>query len=383
MLPTFAALLWAATAVKLIQLLRAPDNRLLRTIASGLTAASLGFTVGREPIRTWLEHLLAGLPKLLSNLSMNAAFFALLAFFAYSSLSDRAARHQLRRPAWTVGILLAAAMITWSTIPATVRADPSAASHAGVWQATLYGGLTSVAPLYTVVGTLRHALRYARRPQRTHLRIGLRILVVGLAATVLLQTLSLAAALIDLAPAGNQGSALAVTKTSYIVVLLIAIPCLALGLAYPILAGMVAAFPLWWRHWREFRALRPLWRQVHRAFPELRLRRTWGAVKPWSVHTRRYRRACEIRDGLVLLSPYYPLHPTRGQHHDDAATATAAGSVEASAEQVREALRARAEARVDGSEPVGGPIGVPVPRGRADDAQADDVRWLVDLTRAL
>lgn len=372
MLPAFTVLLWIATAIKAVQLLRAPDDRLLRTVAGGLASAALAFTVGRHPVEQWLDSLVLGLPSLIRNLGMIAAFYSLLAFFAYSTTQRDRATREMRRHRAIVGTILALAVIVWTTAPDHVRADPRAAASAGLLQGSAFQLLAVLALLYTVAGALRHTLHFARRAQRKHLRIGLRILVAGLAAALIANVLSASVTLMGLALPGNS-PVMTAARTAYVIVIMVAIPGLAIGLAYPIIAGMASAAPTWLQHWREHRALRPLWREMHRSFPALTLRRTIGAVRPWSIHARRYRRACEIRDGLVMLAPYYPVY----------GHASTMATVDTQVEHVREALRARAEAREDGSEPLGGPVTTPVPQGGLSGEMDADIRWLVDLSRAL
>lgn len=370
---TFTVLLWLATAIKAVQLLRAPDDRLLRTVAGGLAAAAIAFTVGRHPVEVWLDSIVLGLPSLIRNLGMIAAFYSLLTFFAYSTAQRGRTPQEMRRHRAIVTTLIGLAVIVWATAPDHIRADPRIAASAGLLQGAAFQLLAVMALLYTIAEAFRHTLHYVRWVQRKHLRIGLRILLAGLAAALAANVISASVILLGLA-LPRDSALMAAARTTYVIVTIVAIPGLAIGLAYPIVAGMVRAAPTWWRHWREYHALRPLWREMHRAFPALTLRRTIGAVRPWSIHARRYRRACEIRDGLVMLAPYYPVRPHRS------ITLT---TVDAYAEQVREALRARAEAREDGSEPIGGPIAAPVPQGGISGEMDADIRWLVDLSRAL
>ncbi|NYH77686.1 hypothetical protein FHR84_001000 [Actinopolyspora biskrensis] len=371
---TFTLLLWAGTALKGVQLLRAPDDRLLRTVASGLATAAIAFTVGRHPVEAWLDGLYPGIPSLVRNLGMTAAFYLVLAFFVYSTKQHRQAAGEMFRHRAIVGGLLAFAVLTWALAPAAVRADPRAASYEGFGYATVFQALAALATLYSVFHALRYGVRRARRARRRHLRIGLSVLVVGLVGALLANLLSVAMTLMGLV-LPPEAPAMTAAQLAYVVVILFGIPGVAFGLAYPIVAGMAAATPVWWRHWRQHRALRPLWLEMNRAFPALTLRRTIGAVRPWSIHARRYRRACEIRDGLVMLAPYYPAE----EREDAEGTAT----TERYAARLREALRARAEAGADGSEPVGGTITTPAPRNGLGGGMDADIRWLAELSTAL
>ncbi|WP_245695605.1 MAB_1171c family putative transporter [Actinopolyspora saharensis] len=374
-LVTFTLLLWAGTALKGLQLLRAPDDRLLRTVASGLATAAIAFTVGRHPVEGWLDGVYPGIPSLVRNLGMTAAFYLVLSFFVYSAQQHRRAVGEMLRHRAIVGGLLALAVLTWALAPAQVRLDPRAASYEGFGHATVFQALAALATLYSVFHALRHGVRRVRTARRRHLRIGLSVLVIGLVGALLANLLSVVMTLMGIV-LSPQAPALTAAQLAYVVVILFGIPGVAFGLAYPIVAGMVAATPVWWRHWRQHRALRPLWTEVTRAFPALTLRRTIGAVRPWSIHARRYRRACEIRDGLVMLAPYYPA----AEREDAEGTAT----TERCAARLREALRVRAEARADGSEPVGGEVAtVLAPRNGGGGGMDADIRWLVELSTAL
>ena len=359
-------LLWVATAVKAFQLVRAPDDRLLRTVAGGLAAATLAFTVGRAPFEAWLDHLVLGMPNLLRNLGMSLAFFAFLAFFVYSTHGRYHANRETRGHRAILAVLLLLECLVWATAPSSVRVSGEGSVHGA-----LFRFVSVVALLYPLLATLPHAVRRARRVQQRHLRIGLRILTVGLGAAVLANLLSAAMTLAALA-FGPDAAVLAALRRAYVVVILVAIPGMVIGITLPIVASMAAAIPMWWRHWREYRALRPLWKQMNTAFPDQTLRRSIGAVRPWSIHARRYRRACEIRDGLLMLAPYYPVR-----------TPATAASTQTQAEQVREALRARAEARQDGSEAIGGPVTASIPHGVDGAGMDGDIRWLVELSRDL
>ena len=72
-----------------------------------------------------------------------------------------------------------------------------------------------------------------------------------------------------------------------------------IGALLPLLAGAVAGIPILIAHTRQYRILGPLWREITREFPDLAFRSGSG------ISSRLYRREIEIRDGLVLLGPYY------------------------------------------------------------------------------
>jgi hypothetical protein len=81
------------------------------------------------------------------------------------------------------------------------------------------------------------------------------------------------------------------------------------GVSYVGLAARLAALRVWAGHRRVHQQLRPLWEQLHFAFPADALdrspmRRRRERFSPRRVHRRYWRRVVEIRDGLVQLSPH-------------------------------------------------------------------------------
>ncbi|WP_344933366.1 MAB_1171c family putative transporter [Actinoplanes nipponensis] len=141
------------------------------------------------------------------------------------------------------------------------------------------------------------------------------------------------------------------------------------GVSYAAVVGMLVSVPLWRAHRRHYRQLQPLWAAMHRAFPQLRLGRvpatSWRARLGWdSAHYRFYRRVVEIRDGLVLLGPYYDISATGGAEHDEGRWAAV----------IHAALRAReAESPIVDADPVLLPGG--------DDLESD-ARVLAGIARA-
>lgn len=358
-------LLWLAFLVKIAQLLRAPDDRPLRAVALGLGAATVSFTVGRHPVELWLDGLLVGLPTLIRNLGLIAAFAAIAAFFVHATQSEMAAMREMRRhTAILIGIAVLT-MVVWTLMPDTARLDPR---EGGAWGVIFL--LAAVAGLlYAATVAARHTLRHARTAQLPRVRRGLAILSAALICSVLANVISAGSSL-GLLFVSRDHPAVAWTTPAYLIITLVAIPGIAIGLAYPIVAAMLAAVPTWWRHRAEYRAMAPLWRQARNAWPDITLRRPAGALRP-SIHARRYRRATEIRDALMLLQPYYPV---RGYDVNE--------DLREHAADLHEALRLRAEAREDGSHPVGGPPSGSAPA--AGNGHIDgDVDWLVQLSRAL
>lgn len=366
MVSTVATILvWVAFLVKIPQLFRAPDDRLLRAVALGLGSATIAFTVGRHPVELFLDGLVLGLPTLIRNLGMTGAFAAIAAFFVHATQPPPAAVRAMRRHTAILVGLVALMTAIWAVMPAEARPDPRDGSAGG----KLFLIVAAIGTLYAAAVAARYTVRTARTVQLPRVRRGLAILSVGLIGSVAINLLSVSSSL-GMLIVPRDHPAIGWTGPVYVVVTLIAIPGIAIGLAYPIVAAMGAAIPTWWRHRQEYRAMAPLWRQVRTAWPDVLLRRPAGALRP-GIHTRRYRRATEIRDALVLMQPYYPVR-----------RAEMNGDVHEYAADLDEALRLRAEALDDGSYPVGG-----TPSGSAPavgNHHIDgDVDWLVKLSRAL
>lgn len=364
MFTVFTLLLWAAFLIKVRQLLRAPDDRPLRAVALGLGSAAVAFSVGRDPLETVLDELVLGLPTLTRNLGMAGVYFAIAVFFVYTTQPHRTADRAVRQHTAIVGGILAVTTVIWILMPAVTRPDPRGGGAWGV----LFLLAAVAALLYAAIVAARHTLRNARTAQLPRVRKGLGILSMGLLFSVAANVLSACSSLGLLFLPREHGIIEWVSR-AYLVTNLVAIPGIAIGLAYPIVAVMITAVPTWWRHRRESQAMAPLWRQIRRAWPDIKLRHPAGVLRP-NVHARRYRRAIEIRDGLVLLQPYLPV---RAKYPADVGDYAA---------DLHAALQLRSEARQDGSHPVGGqpPASVAHPQDRTID---DDIDWLTQLSRAL
>ncbi|MFJ8754897.1 MAB_1171c family putative transporter [Streptomyces sp. NPDC102441] len=148
--------------------------------------------------------------------------------------------------------------------------------------------------------TVVFAVRYARAIQEFWLRLGMRF-VAGGSALILVycavrywQILALHTPLVTTAPwkflfwlIADIGTLLQVLGWT--------IPSWGPGLSTP-----------WFRHYRAYLGLAPLWRAVTQAAPEVTLEPTRHRLLDWmpprDLEYRLYRRVIEIRDGQLLLS---------------------------------------------------------------------------------
>lgn len=139
-----------------------------------------------------------------------------------------------------------------------------------------------------------------------------------------------------------------------------------IGALLPLLAGAVAGIPILIAHTRQYRVLGPLWREIIRAFPGLAFRSGRG------ISSRLYRREIEIRDGLVLLGPYYDRDlATRAGH---AGAGDTDREIAVTVALIRGALRAHRAAQ-----PVADPHPLPV---SGADTRAADLTWIIQVAAA-
>jgi hypothetical protein len=341
-LPVFAVGLLAV----LYQLTRAPRDRGLRLIALCLAAALASGVFELDwAARALVAHTGLATAKLLQNLLLCALFFLLISFFLHAA----GQRRQIRAHATiviTAGIALTAVM--WCT-PASQRGAPYLTAAHSRWLATFYLiGLTYLT--FATVVAARAAWRYSCLTE-PRIRRGLRFIVLALALALVipverLVTLSMWAAdtamppAIDHAASGLQS---------------LSIPVFVTGFVLPAASSRLQAARRWWRHRREHHQLAPLWNTLHDAFPEDALHRdtatSWlDTVTLRSVHRQCHRRAIECRDGLVRLSPYWPLtNPHhRLQAHGESRIDT---PIPATPDEQAQCLRASLQAMRDGKPP--------------------------------
>lgn len=181
------------------------------------------------------------------------------------------------------------------------------------------------------------SLRYAPRAPQKYLRVGLRLVATG----------------------SGTGLAYVVYKSVFTLLRVTHAPVVGTeGIVGPVL-GLLATIQIvigstigtWgpdaeerYARWRSYRRLRPLWRELRTAFPEVVLDRTLH-----DADERLYRCIIEIRDGQRLLRPY----------HDPAVAAAVADAARAAGLDERETaihveaamLAASLQARQSGQPP--------------------------------
>ncbi|WP_438387677.1 MAB_1171c family putative transporter [Actinopolyspora saharensis] len=370
------------------RLVRSPRDRGLWVIVVALVLLLLGEAFVISALRTWSEGVItAGMGKLIQNCALVLGFCAVLLFFL---LSASGARYASGRPeerprvplrGWCDG---AAAVVVCVVLTLSMAATPPRL-QAGAYPASgrlqdaaldrpevvAFYAVALVYFTYSCGAAAFWAVRYGRE-SGSRVRFGLWLaaagmVLFGLASAgrgVYVAAAGLGAAAPD-ALAGGASSLIEVGAVLWISGLL------AVGVA-----ARWATLRVWLHHRRQYRALRPLWERLHRAFPEDALdhtRREPGRL--WrdrfsaaQVHRAFWRRAIECRDGLSKLSPW--LRDVGCDPEADPAE---------QAEAVQRALELRASGHTPSSS---APLLVAAPSTTAATVDTD-VSQLVRLARAL
>jgi hypothetical protein len=354
------ALLYAALAWKLNQLIKAPRDLPLRMVTACFACAGIAY-----PFQLIYSGILGDVANA-RNLVILGLYgplllmvYALNCFFLFSAVDSRRARILAGWQAIPFVFAEIVLVISASNTPGTANLRDYTLPSVVVFQLT-----ATLSLAYGLGAALVWALKYARAAE-PRLRFGLRLTSLGLAAMVI-GALFLALITILHNAAGAAPGWLPTVGRMF---LLPGILVFIVGISYPSVVMRLVATRVWWRHLIAYHRLRPLWRTLNQAFPQDALNRVpanrWiDTVSLRGVHRRYYRRAIECRDGLVRISPYLSSGDERP---------VTLGTL---ARQLTEALRAHAEG--EAVEPNAKPLAIP----GADGLDAD-VRELVALSGAL
>ncbi|MFI7541936.1 MAB_1171c family putative transporter [Actinoplanes sp. NPDC049599] len=369
LLAVLVVALWIGVLDKVVQVWRAPEDLPLRALAACVVSATVTFTVNLPPLRPLLDLAGAGARSLVINVGTMAAAYFLLVFFTYS-MRGPSARRTVRRQAVPLAAAVLVALTAWALAPAAVRADPADTANGAHPHATVFVVAVLGYMAYAHAQSLRWSIAYVRAASTARLRRGLIIVSVAVCAFLIADATKSLLAVLQ-AVAEPAAGLVRVANLGYLTGVGVGTLAFVVGISYAAVTGMVVALPVWRAHRRHYRRLEPLWTAMHQAFPQLALGRvpatSWRArLGAGSTHYRFYRRVVEIRDGLVLLGPYY----------DAAAAPAGPESAEAHwARVIREALRAKAA-----DSPVVEADPVLVPGG--DDLESD-ARLLTGISREL
>jgi hypothetical protein len=231
------------------------------------------------------------------------------------------ARHELAVP----GLATVALTVLFVLAPTPVEAPSFTTTYGRLPEVTAYWMVTIAYFGITLAALARLSLHYAGRAGRLSLRIGLRVLGVGVALGVaysLSKLAELAAAQLPYADAAQHAAA-----TTGHVLLAVGAATMSVGLLIPALGPRLRAVERATRTYVALRRLRPLWETLWRANPDILLDSPparWRDVLAFRrLESRLYRRVIEIEDGLLALYPYV----TDDIAHQALAAATGAGLV--------------------------------------------------------
>jgi hypothetical protein len=349
-----SAVLLVGLAQRLYALARDPADPLRRAICVVLAGLLLATVVQMFAAAidgtTGVVHLSWALADVGAMVSACAGrLFLLHVDHPAAEVRDRARRRYLG-----LGAALAAATLLFVAFP------PRPGEEAPFYDVVYIAYVATV-----LVPVLRLGVRYAGRTGRPSLRAGLRVVATGSAVGLAF----LAVMGVELVGGVTEASApllaqlATVLELAAVVLLMVGVTMTAWG---PALGGARR----WLADHRAHRQLRPLWQALHDAEPGFALlparrpiARWWSRGSDGDIGLLLYRRVIEIRDGMLALRDYRPLHvPVE----DDPAATEAQG--------IALALRRRSE----GAEPAGrlegwAPVGPDM---------TDEVAWLTRVSVA-
>lgn len=372
---------WAGGAVVLLLLGRALHDRSLRYLAAALVLFAASRFLATIPPHPAVLHLIF-------NLVVIASACCEVCFFRTVMHSDTPTRPPRLWKEISVALLVAViATTTWLLAPeaaqagAIARTDYALDPAAFVFVTVIIGYYITVS--VRIVNWTRQLITawvarrsdtsaqtgsvHGRRPMVVRRGFQTGVAVIGLAG--LLRFIA------DLVKFGNEVTALispaslAATKAlspTIEAAIRTGHTAFYIGALLPLLAGAAAGIPVLIAHRREYRILGPLWTATTREFPDLAFRAGRG------ISSRLYRREIEIRDGLVLLGPYYDRD--LASCADQVAAGSTDPEIAVTVALIRGALRAH---RAD--QPVADPH--PLPASGADTRTAD-LNWIIGVAAA-
>jgi hypothetical protein len=335
-------LLWGATAVRLPTLWR---DRRQRALWAAVCAIALAKTISFPPVAAHVET-----PILPHLLGVTSAYF-LLRFIALVTHTGVRAR-QL---ALLITVLVTLCVFDVVAGGIDTEAELLAGEHG--WGVVAYWVVLEAYLGTVLVTTSALFWRISREAPAGLPRLGLRVTSCGTGLVACYAALKGSLIL-----ANNLGATIAFHTVEPIgmsvqtggLILTIA------GLLVPATRRARAAYAAY----RSLIVLRPLWRTMQHAFPEVILFTPRRAVIELAgvddVHLRLYRRVIEIRDGMLALRPHVAPHGPTPQ--EEAAALVAA-------------LQRR-----ERGEP---PLEQPGPWAEVGPSMADEVAWLSRVSRSL
>lgn len=312
--PVLAAVCVIAFGYKASHLRYRDRDPALLALLFALLVKAVGFVIAIPPVTATIDRH-TGVPNLGAlgiHLMGGVAFsFALLVALIYWAHPGAIARRQAARWLIVAAGVTVAMVSLWVAArqPAHGRSAHYLVQNAGRTPSTLYLLLYVAALLVSLSEIARVCHRHAATTEQPWLRRGLRTTSVG-ATIYMVNFVNRLLAVVAVALHINPLDWEAVT----VVGAGVGIPLMVGGLTMPSWGPHASRAVAWVRDYRTYRTLYPLWRDLHRAFPEIVLHPRRPLVG--DLRYRLYRRIIEIRDGQLAA-----------RSHLDAAAAAAVAAL--------------------------------------------------------
>jgi hypothetical protein len=303
--PVVSATAAVALLFRLPGLVRSPHDPARRALAAMLASIAFGLALGTPSIYAWLDRLtgVPNLARILSHLGIVTLCLSGQLLLLHLALPPHAVRRRHRLQRIFLGIYVAVAVIMVALfVAAPVDVDtsdfyglygehPLVGAYVGVYMTYLGAGFGNLAGLAWV---------YRTRTNRPLLRNGLLLIALGSPFAV-----AYAVEKVVYVGARQLGDEPWSRSVQEEVSPIIGSPggiMLLVGILLPSVGPQVLTLVRYLR-------LRPLWRLMYRAAPDVKLR-----IFTWEPETLLLRRCAGIRDGMWKLRPYLSLATAQRAH---------------------------------------------------------------------
>jgi hypothetical protein len=289
----------AAATVKWRDLRANPTNATLRHIVVALVAATTAIVLSVPQVFSYLDRLV-GVRNLaywlLHALALYGVYHVQVVALLFTRPDKAAHGVPQRRLVWIATAVAMAGLLMAGPVPEApsfAQLSPELAAFELLWAAYLLFSFTDLARM-----CLRYVPHAGSRTGRS-----LKLLALGGVLVDCYATLRAAHVGAALAGSSNVPGLLQLEGT-------------LIGLAMVVLVSGVT-WSAWWKHvdaaarqlrcYRSWRAVVPLWNDIHNRYPEIALggqrRRSWTVLLTGEAEFCLYRTVIEIHDGMLLLRP--------------------------------------------------------------------------------